>query len=207
MSLFWIALVVSLDSLVAGISYGMQKVVLSRSTWIALAGCTALLSLLGMGSGVWLAGIMTPRLAGRIGGVILVAIGLLRLSHAFRRRLVDAAPPGAPVNLAQIRLPFLGVVVSILRDPLLADQDASGRIDTAEGVILGVTLGLDAWPAGLSAAMLGLSYGFIPLAAAGSVLLCRLGQSLGRSRWGGVMSAKAEYLPGMLLVILGLRRI
>ena len=54
-----------------------------------------------------------------------------------------------------LELRKLGVVIQILRSPSKADMDNSGSISTQEAMWLGIALSLDAFGAGLGAALLG----------------------------------------------------
>lgn len=204
LELLWLVLVVSLDSLLAGFSYGLRNMKMTKAAWLCIAGGTAALTTLAMGSGSWLARGLSPIWAERIGGLALVGIGLICLVQSFRYRLIQMAPVGQSKPLAEVRLPWLGVVLAVWRDPLLADRDASGRIETAEGITLGLALGLDTLPAGLSAALLGCSPVVIPLFTIGTVVLCWLGVQLGRRGWAGLQNQVVGYLPGVFLIILGL---
>ena len=51
----------------------------------------------------------------------------------------------------------LGVVISILQKPTDVDFDKSGTINGVEALVLGIALSLDAFGAGIGAAMIGIS--------------------------------------------------
>ncbi|MBB6019049.1 putative Mn2+ efflux pump MntP [Paenibacillus sp. JGP012] len=103
-----------------------------------------------------------------------------------------------------LELRKLGVVIQILRSPSKADMDNSGSISTQEAMWLGIALSLDAFGAGLGAALLGFPTLWTALViAVFSGALLSLGMKVGlrfaAQRW----MQKLAILPALLLMIMG----
>ncbi|MBY0008845.1 manganese efflux pump [Paenibacillus typhae] len=107
-----------------------------------------------------------------------------------------------------LELRHLGVVIQILRTPSSADMDASGSISSMEAMILGIALSLDAFGAGLGAALLGFSPVWTSLMIAlfsGTFLL--LGMKTGLKLSGSFWMKHAAALPALLLIAMGIMKL
>lgn len=102
----------------------------------------------------------------------------------------------------------LGIVIQILRSPARADMDDSGSISPWEAMWLGIALSLDAFGAGLGAAMLGFSpLGTAVIVAIFSGIFLLLGMKIGL-RFASSRSMKyISYLPAFLLIIMGIMKL
>lgn len=107
-----------------------------------------------------------------------------------------------------LELRRLGIVIQILRTPSSADMDKSGSISPLEALVLGIALSLDAFGAGLGAALLG----FEPLRTSltialfsGSILL--LGLHTGFRFSGSSWMKRASLLPALLLIAIGILKL
>lgn len=115
------------------------------------------------------------------------------------------APKAAVFSL---ELRHLGVVVQILRTPSSADMDASGSISSVEAMILGIALSLDAFGAGLGAALLGFNPVWTSLMIAlfsGTFLL--FGMKTGLKFSGNYWMKHAGLLPALLLITMGIMKL
>ncbi|SDN19200.1 putative sporulation protein YtaF [Paenibacillus sp. yr247] len=128
----------------------------------------------------------------------------------------DAGYPGASETLTfdtlqrtkeilNIELKRFGLVIQILRTPSIADVDKSGNISASEATLLGLALSLDAFGAGIGAALIG----FVPLLTASVISLSsgsfialglRIGFRYAEMTW----LKKLSILPGCVLIIMGL---
>lgn len=123
------------------------------------------------------------------------------------RRATERSAAGAALVLI-VELKRLGLVIQILRTPQAADVDNSGIISASEAVMLGVALSLDAFGAGLGAAMIGLPalLTAIVIAAFSAIFLLggiRFGFQC--SNWKGMQAL--SFLPGILLIIMGIMKL
>lgn len=108
-------------------------------------------------------------------------------------------------EILSIELKRFGLVIQILRTPSIADVDKSGNISASEATLLGLALSLDAFGAGIGAALIG----FVPLLTAsvisissGSLLAIglRIGFRYAEMNW----MKKLSILPGCVLIVMGL---
>lgn len=107
-----------------------------------------------------------------------------------------------------LELRHLGVVIQILRTPSSADMDSSGSISSMEAMLLGIALSLDAFGAGLGAALLGFSPVSTSLMIAlfsGTFLL--LGMKTGLKLSGNYWMKHAGLLPALLLIAMGIMKL
>ncbi|MFF2910223.1 manganese efflux pump [Paenibacillus sp. NPDC057934] len=118
--------------------------------------------------------------------------------------------PAQPVKPAvySLELRRLGIVVQILRTPSSADMDASGSISPLEAMILGIALSLDAFGAGLGAALLGFNPGWTAVTIAlfsGSFLI--MGMKTGFKFAGSSWMKHAAVLPALMLIVMGIMKL
>lgn len=204
-----LALALSIDGLAVGIAYGMRRIRLPLQSLIIVGICSAACF-----SGALLVGrlvvgvvdVSTPHL---IGSTILIALGSWHIVKGWlqkdRRQPAGAAEGERSLGtLLRIRIRGLGVVVQVLREPSKADMDRSGAIDTGEAVVLGLALGLDATAVGFGAAFIGVGFGFVAVVAGAQLLLTWIGLHLGNRFGTGWLGDKGFYVPGLILILLGL---
>lgn len=90
----------------------------------------------------------------KLGGGILIAIGLWVL-YQFYKPAKERDLLLHEKTLLNVEVQSLGLVIHILRKPTSADIDRSGTINGMEAVLLGIALSIDAFGAGIGAAILG----------------------------------------------------
>lgn len=108
-------------------------------------------------------------------------------------------------TLLNLEVKSLGIVIHILKKPTSADIDQSGTINGVEALLLGIALSIDAFGAGLGAAILGFSPVMMSVTVGlMSSLFVSLGINAGHllSRWNWI--DKMTFLPGVLLIIIGI---
>lgn len=214
MTYIGIALAVSFDGLAVGALYGAKRLCVPSMSLVSVSALTGALMSCSMKAGRLLGGLASHEGAGFWGGVIMVGLGtwqgwqtcLEMLNEKTRVTAGDAPPAYRPHALS--RHPRLaGTVVQILREPLAADQDSSGVIDSRESIALGLALGLDAFAAGFGASLSGFSLLIVPLVAVACPLFLVLGCRLGRGFRSSSAFGKCYALPAVVLVSIGLLKI
>ncbi|TMN23788.1 sporulation membrane protein YtaF [Lentibacillus cibarius] len=192
---------VSIDGFGAGMSYGMRKVHIPYTALVIIMLCSGFVVYLSMTIGTLLMTFIPAGLTDKIGGIILFGIGLYCLFNVLRNgydTTADTTPDSETWNH----------VKTVIKEPRQADIDQSGNISTMEAVLLGFALAVDAFGAGLGAAMLG----YAPLLTAASIalmsglfLFCgvRMGVFLAAKKW----TQKLTLLPPFLLMLLGIMNI
>ncbi|MCP3741311.1 sporulation membrane protein YtaF [Rossellomorea sp. BNER] len=204
-SLLLLALAVSLDSFSTGLTYGLRKMGMPLKSICIISICSAGSLLLAMLLGQAIESFLSPTVADRIGGVILVGLGAFVLYQFFRPEK-DVVPNDEKV-LFNFEIKSIGLVINILKRPLAADFDRSGTITGIEAFMLGVALSLDAFGAGIGAALLGYS----PLLLAVAVMIMSFLFIYGGLKIGKVCShlkwiQRVSFLPGILLILIGVLR-
>lgn len=202
-----LALALSIDGLAVGIAYGMRRIQLPLRSLLIVGVCSAACFSVALLVGEFIAGfvdVSTPHL---IGSSILIALGSWHivkgwLDRGRRQRFRGGARSWG--TLLSIRIRALGVVVQVLREPDEADLDRSGAIDAGEAFLLGVALGLDATAVGFGAAFIGVGFSFVAVVAGSQLLLTWVGLQLGRRFGTGWLGDKGYYVPGLILILLGL---
>jgi putative sporulation protein YtaF len=223
-SLVVLAFAVSLDGLGVGVTYGLRKIRIPFLSVFIIACCSGFIIWLSMQAGGWLGGFISETAAKLIGAFILIAIGCWALFQLTRSKSEVCEPDlrgeteaisnpagDAAIEYAQLlklELKRLGLVIQILRTPQAADVDRSGIISASEAVMLGVALSLDAFGAGLGAALLGLPALLTAvIIAASSALFLVTGTQLGL-RFAARRGMHAlSYLPGILLIMMGIMKL
>jgi putative sporulation protein YtaF len=203
-SLILLALAVSLDSFSVGLTYGLRKMHIPIRSVIIIAICSATTLMVAMGVGNLITLFLSPAIAESIGGIVLVGIGAWVLYQFFKPSKKDSSIKEEKM-IVKLEIKSLGVVIHILRKPMAADFDQSGTITGIEALLLGVALSLDAFGAGIGAALLGYSPLMMAVAVAlmSSLFLTfgiKFGQLFSKVKW----VQKCSFLPGILLIMLGI---
>ncbi|MGD6967594.1 sporulation membrane protein YtaF [Rossellomorea vietnamensis] len=203
--LFMLAFAVSLDSFSTGLTYGLRKMGMPLRSIVIISVCSAGSLLAAMSIGSSAENFLSEGAADRIGGLILIAIGAFVLLQFFTSRK-DSVVDEEKI-LFNFEIESIGLVINILKRPMAADFDRSGTITGVEAIMLGLALSLDAFGAGIGAALLGYS----PLLLAFSVMMMsivflsaglRIGKSCAHMGW----VKKVSFLPGVLLILIGVLR-
>jgi putative sporulation protein YtaF len=200
LSLFLLALAVSVDGFTVGFTYGMRKVSIPIRSLLVISGCSFITFLAAMGIGKIMNHLFSPAFAKMIGGTLLIMIGAWIILQFFLKKEEKEEK-----LLINVEIRSLGIVIHILRKPMIADFDGSGTITGVEAVFLGLALSLDAFGAGVSAALL--NYSLLPTASLVALLsFCFLLSGL---KAGNVFAKyawlqKYSFLPGILLILIGI---
>ncbi|MBM7620549.1 putative sporulation protein YtaF [Bacillus tianshenii] len=207
-SLVLLAFAVSLDSFSVGLTYGLRKMHMPLRSISIIACCSAVSLLLAMFVGTILTTFLSPAYAESIGGGILILLGVWVLYQFFKSNASEDPTLIGEKILFNLEIKSLGVVINILRKPTEADFDRSGSITGLEAFFLGIALSLDAFGAGIGAALLGYSPWIMAVSVAlMSSLFVISGIKLGRIFSGVSWMNKFSFLPGVLLIIIGIIKI
>ncbi|WP_180316810.1 sporulation membrane protein YtaF [Cytobacillus eiseniae] len=206
-TLLILAFAVSLDSFSVGLTYGIRKMRIPFKSIGIIAFCSAFALMAAMLIGRISAQFLSPVFAERLGGIILICLGAWVLFQFFRpEKEKDILPHEKTIVNFEIK--SLGLVINILQKPMSADFDKSGTITGIEALMLGLALSLDAFGAGIGAAMLGYSPIFLALAVAVmSSLFVFMGLKVGTFFSGSSWVQKCSFIPGVLLIIIGIWKI
>ena len=162
LTLLILALAVSIDSFSVGFTYGLRKMRIPFKSIMIIAGCSAVTLMIAMFIGHLIGQFLSPVLAEKIGGIILIVLGGWIIYQFFRPDKEKDVLLHEKI-IVNLEIKSLGLVIHILRKPMSADFDKSGAITGLEAFMLGMALSLDAFGAGIGAVMLGFSglYGLV----------------------------------------------
>lgn len=203
-----LAFAVSLDSFGVGLTYGIRKIRIPFKSIAIITFCSAMMIIISMQLGSVLMSLMSPETVKRIGPIILIAVGGWTLLQVLCKQDKDEVPLKREKTVLKLEIRSLGLVVHILKKPTAADVDGSGVISPLEATFLGVALSLDAFGAGIGAAMVGFSpwiTAFLIALMSGLFLAIglRFGQWASHLKW----IRNVVYLPGCLLILIGLLKL
>ncbi|WP_343045071.1 sporulation membrane protein YtaF [Paenibacillus lemnae] len=216
-----LALALSLDGFGAGITYGIRKTRIPLLSVLIISMCSGLVLCISMQAGSLLEGVLSPDSASFLGALILILLGGWSLIQGLIGRGTEDIEPDEDVQEEKSELHIaknervftleirkLGLVIQILKSPSRADLDRSGSISAWEAMLLGIALSLDAFGAGLGAAMMGLS----PWLTSGiSAFFCGMFLILGMKTGFKAASARGirfiSLMPALLLIGMGIMKL
>ncbi|NMB00654.1 MAG: sporulation membrane protein YtaF [Firmicutes bacterium] len=200
-SVLVLAIAVSFDSLALGITYGLNRITIPLGSKLVLSlisGCSVLVA---MAIGWILEQQISSSLANIMGAIIFILLGIYNLWRSYRSDQVRI--------LINWRIPFLGLIIQVLQEPLSADTDQSQTITGVEAFILGGALALDAIGAGFGAAMLSLP--IVPTTIAvmlASFVFISKGLQTGASSLATPSKGPdLRWMPGVIVISLGILKI
>ncbi|MFD2613348.1 sporulation membrane protein YtaF [Paenibacillus gansuensis] len=217
-SLLLLAFAVSLDGFGVGVMYGLRKIRIPLLSIAIIAMCSGLIIFGSMQIGAVLLRFISPVIARDIGALILIGMGIWSLLQMYFQKSDEPSaaasseetPPAQKEDLSKqtvlyIELKRMGIIIQILRKPSAADLDRSGNISASEAMLLGIALSLDAFGAGIGAALIGynpmLTASLIALASGAFIYLgLRVGFIFAGRPW----IRRISFLPGCILMIMGL---
>jgi putative sporulation protein YtaF len=200
LQVLFLAAAVSFDSLAIGISYGMARIEIPFRARVLLSLISGVVfaSAMLVGSGVreWL-----PTAAGNmVSGLLLIIVGAYTLWRA--------NSPTETSQIIKVRIPGLGLIIQVFREPLRADLNNDRRLAIEEAVLLGVTLAFDSLAAGVGAAIIGLPLLETSTAVAlVSFLLVSLGLGRGARAAHTIIDKRLHRIPGLLIMSMGVLKI
>ncbi len=211
------AVALSLDGFGVGLAYGLRRIRIPMSSLIAIALCTVFAMGISMLFGSWVTLWLRIIPARLLGATILLTLGVFQMGRAIWNRNREIFPEAVPAMSVALQKPvlepvfrfqlsFFGLVIQVLKTPDIADVDGSGVISLRESFLLGCALALDAFATGIGAAMAGMTFSIIGIVALTLMLMLRLGQQMAGKipeNW----TSKAEYLPGAVLILIGLGKL
>lgn len=208
-----LALAVSLDSFTVGITYGIRKVKIPIISIIIITLASAFMILFSMQIGALLSQLISPSISKWLGSFILILIGIWVIIQVIRKKNKEVEVNDKELRkqnkkVIRIEIKKIGLVIQILKTPMKADMDCSGIISPVEAILLGLALSLDAFGAGLGAALVG----FEPIITAAIIagmsgLFISIGLKTGFILSGVRWVKKLSILPGIIMIIIGVIKI
>lgn len=183
--------------------------VLPLKSVLIIATCSAISLMIAVSIGHGLEKILSPKVTASLGGFILIALGAWVLYQFFRpEKEKDSELLEHEKLIINFEIRSLGIAINILRKPMSADFDRSGTITGIEAFMLGFALSIDAFGAGIGAAMLGFPPIYLAISVAVmSSLFLLLGIKSGAFFHKFNLVQKLTFIPGILLIIIGIMKL
>lgn len=202
MGLFFLVSAVSMDGFVVGMTYGLRNIRVPFPAIFIIMCCSGTVVFLAMTIGTAFRSTISTDFTSKIGGFILICIGLFSIWNSVRSRSDLSRKKNNEDDSEGNFIPTK--ISSVFSTPAKADLDRSGRISMSEALLLGFALSMDAFGAGFGAAMLGytalMTTIFIAIMS-GAFLFAGL-------RVGTVFAEyktmrKLVYIPAAILIVIG----
>lgn len=207
LSLLLLGIAVSLDSFTVGLTYGMRKVTIPVKSFVIIFACTFIVLLTAMGIGSIIELFISYEAAERVGGIILITIGIWVL-YQFLTSQDTSEQRKSTIKIVDLEIKRLGLIIKILKKPTEADFDRSGTIGSTEALFLGLALSLDSFGAGIGAALIDLPpVLFSIVVTVSSVIFVIAGINIGLIFRNMNWVKKLTFLPGIALILIGLFKI
>ncbi|MEI3607355.1 sporulation membrane protein YtaF [Pseudogracilibacillus sp. SE30717A] len=204
MNLISIVIAVSIDGFGVGITYGMRKIKISLAALLVIMFCSGIIVITSMLIGHILRMFISPEITSILGSSILIALGVFVLCSIIRSHKREKKRVNIEGREEKSSLSRMNHFKSVMSDPHQADKDRSGTISVGEALVLGTALAMDAFGAGLGAAMLGYSPIFTTiLIATMSGVFVYSGIKIGFLLSQNKAMAKLTYFPPILLICIG----
>lgn len=207
LTLLAFALALNMDALGTGVAYGIRQIRIPFLSLLIISGMSVITILFSMLAGHMVSQLVSPVFAHRLGGVILLLVGIWILVQSIQEAKTESDSE-LERTVMQIRIRSLGLVIQVLREPSKADLDHSGIISAREAVLLGAALAMDAFGAGFAVSMLGFSPSLTALVVGiGHIILTYVGLLVGKYFACSYLGRQLAMLPGCILIALGIFKI
>ncbi len=217
LSLLVLGFAVSIDSFGVGFTYGLRRITVPLKSLVVIMLCTGLMLFVSMKLGELMTMFISPSFSKILGAGILLVLGFLSLYDVHRNKNVKNISNKRQshkkeafkiVKLWCIKFGNIAIAIQVLKKPEIADMDNSGYISINEAVILGLALALDAFGAGIGAALVGYSTKLtVIIISIMSCLFVHLGIKCGFVLAKIKRIDKLSYFPGFILILLGLIKV
>ncbi|WP_058307131.1 sporulation membrane protein YtaF [Gracilibacillus massiliensis] len=190
MMLALIIIAISIDSFLVAFTYGLRELTLPLSEMLKISITVATVFGISMIIGDVLSSIISIQSAEMVGGFILAMVGVLLLTTLVEKKKKKK------------KIPFL---IKILKKPMEADIDHSGKINGIEPFLIGIALSLDSFGAGIGVSILGASPVITSLFVfVLTSLFLIVGVYTGKYFANIKGMKKVSILPGFLLIVIGI---
>lgn len=211
LSILLLAIAVSFDSLAIGVTYGIAKIKIPTVPRILLSLVSAIFFFLAINLANILIEFFPSTVIDYLGGGILILLGVYSIWRAGQLKNNDPhlksqhRKQAVQQKIYKLKIPSLGLIINIIKEPLAADYDFSNIISNKEAILLGFALSLDAFGAGFSAAILK-----IPATATAIAVMIMNYIFVSQGLKGGIQINKKlnnptiQWIPGLIIILLGI---
>ncbi|MBO8127141.1 MAG: manganese efflux pump [Firmicutes bacterium] len=196
------AIAVSIDGFWGGFAFGLRKTQIPLASLVIISAWSVICTSITMLAGHYFAKFIPLEIATWIGAGLLFAVGIMALKEGLEHKKARSVDIGAKPRLT------LSTLLSILRDPILADLDKENDIKPSEGTLLGLAVAMDASIAAFALALNGVNpyttpflFGFTHFAMIG------LGNVFARHQLFSYIGDRFALAPGLILIFLAFSRL
>lgn len=141
----------SIDSLFAGISYGMEKIKLALHTILLTSMVGTLLLAIAIVGGKLFSYWLNPHFCSLISNMVLIALGIYKIGESIKKKLLQKKKITWKVGK-------FNLIFSIYQDPPKADLDLSKKLSVKEAIFLTIALSLDNLAIGLGLGLVAIPF-------------------------------------------------
>lgn len=209
-NLLGLAMILSIDSLGVGITYGIRKMKISLLPKLILFFISFFMLLFSISLGNLLLVFLPISLSKFIASFLLFMIGVFVIVQSITKPSSSFSSPtkkNTTPRTIQFFIRSFGITVKIIKDPIYSDLDGSCSIDIKEAIFLGLALSSDSIGTGIGFSMLGAtSFLFPVLAATFQLAFLSIGNCIGK-RISSITKLPSSFwniLSGSILIIVSL---
>ncbi|CEQ09751.1 sporulation protein YtaF [[Clostridium] sordellii] len=200
-----LVLALCIDTFVAGIAYGTDRIKIPLSSNIVITTVCSLFLALSLSLGSLLKEFMSPSFASILSFALLFSLGVLRLFESFFKSYIqNFSSIGSPLTFKLFDFKF---VLEIYANETKADYDKSKTLTIKESVYLAVALSIDSIAVGFGSSLV--SFNFIQILLLSftiGILALFLGVSIGK-KFIEKVNINLSWLSGAMLVCLAIIRL
>ncbi|MVO71458.1 sporulation membrane protein YtaF [Paeniclostridium sordellii] len=200
-----LVLALCIDTFVAGIAYGTDRIKIPLSSNIVITTVCSLFLALSLSLGSLLKEFMSPRFASILSFALLFSLGILRLFESFFKSYIqNFSSTGAPLTFKLFDFKF---VLEIYANETKADYDKSKTLTIKESVYLAVALSIDSIAVGFGSSLV--SFDFVQILLLSftiGILALFLGVNIGK-KFIEKVNINLSWLSGAMLVCLAIIRL
>ncbi|MDS1029619.1 sporulation membrane protein YtaF [Bacillota bacterium LX-D] len=210
-SVVLLAIAVSIDGFWSGFAFGLKKIKIPFVSLLAINICPIVCSMLTMLIGYTLQKYITFQSAQYFGAALLLFLGVFILKQGYKQKQnhKQQHKEKSPQHHKRITEHLAaGNLISILKNPLLADIDHENDIKFFEGLLLGFAVAMDASIAAFSLSLMGYNPFTTPfLFGLTHFILIGIGNITARQSRIQQIGEQFALLPGLILIVLSILRI
>lgn len=203
-----LAFAVSIDGFIAGIAYGLKNICIPITSLLIICTTTILCTGTAMAIAYILGTFINTNLAILLGALILIIIGLFSLFQEYLTTDSKDLLTAETIVTPKLTFSIGRLVINIMADPEKADMDQSKLINPLESLFLGLALGIDNMVATFAAALMEPLPLYIPIIMGFiQIFVITAGIYVSNNFISDQLKKRFPYIPGILLIILGLIRL
>jgi len=207
LTMIFLAITVSIDSLGIGITYAVKKTKISNTSKLILFTISFIITTISIVIGSFITNIFPEEITKLIGSTLLIGMGLWIIYQSQADKPDNISNNRKKTKTYNIFFKYLEITIKIIRSPIYSDLDNSKKIDAKESIYLGLALSLDSISVGIGSSIIGFNSFLFPiLVSFFQLLFLSIGFSFGRKL---INSSKIpdniwSLISGIILILIGI---